>query len=242
MNPWIHLDTAQIPRGGELRLMQRGQDFSIMSGTIELMNSRLSGSEVALANLAWAKISDRPAPRMLIGGLGMGFTLRAALDLLGSDAQVTVCELIPAIADWNRGILGPLAGHPLRDPRVGLRIMYVMDLLEDSPEDFDVILMDTDNGPDFTVRAENERLYGRPGLEAVRAALRPGGIAAFWSAEVSDPFEARLTGQGWDWQREDVQLAGGRADAFHHVYFGRDRMAQVLLPTHGGWALAHTIR
>ena len=97
-------------------------------------------------------------------------------------------------------------------------------------------------GPDFTVRAENERLYGRPGLEAVRDALRPGGIAAFWSAEVSDPFEARLTGQGWDWQREDVQLAGGRADAFHHVYFGRDRMAQVLLPTHGGWALAHTIR
>ena len=92
------------------------------------------------------------------------------------------------------------------------------------------------------MRAGNERLYARTGLEAVRAALRPGGIAAFWSAEVSEPFEARLTGQGWDWQREDVQLAGGRVDAFHHVYFGRDRMAQVLRPTLGGWAQAQTIR
>ena len=108
MNPWIHLDTAQIPGGGELKLMQRGQDFSIMSGTIELMNSRLSGSEIALANLAWAKIKDRKAPRMLIGGLGMGFTLRAALADLPKDAQITVAELVPQVIAWAKGPLAHL--------------------------------------------------------------------------------------------------------------------------------------
>ncbi len=241
MTLWTELARTSTEAGDEIILRQRDRIHEIRFNGIELMSNLTWRSEAVLAERSLRRHGG-DAPRVLIGGLGMGFTLRAALDLLGPDAQVTVCELIPAIADWNRDILGPLAGHPLRDPRIGLRIMDVIDLLEDSPGGFDVILMDTDNGPDFTVRAENERLYGRPGLEAVRAALRPGGIAAFWSAEVSDPFEARLTGQGWDWQREDVQLAGGRADAFHHVYFGRDRMAQVLLPTHGGWALAHTIR
>lgn len=241
MTLWTELARTSTEAGDEIILRQRDRIHEIRFNGIELMSNLTWQSEAVLAERSLRRHGG-DAPRVLIGGLGMGFTLRAALDLLGPDAQVTVCELIPAIADWNRDILGPLAGHPLRDPRIGLRIMDVIDLLEDSPGGFDVILMDTDNGPDFTVRAENERLYGRPGLEAVRAALRPGGIAAFWSAEVSDPFEARLTEHGWDWRREDVQLSGGRADAFHHVYFGRDRMAQVLRPIHGGWAQAHTIR
>ena len=241
MTLWTELARASTEAGDEIILRRRDRIHEIRFNGIELMSNLTWQSEAVLAERSLRRHGG-DAPRVLIGGLGMGFTLRAALDLLGPGAQVTVCELIPAIADWNHGLLGPLAGHPLRDPRVGLRIMDVMDLLEDSPGGFDAILMDTDNGPDFTVRAENERLYARTGLEAVRAALRPGGIAAFWSAEVSEPFEARLTGQGWDWQREDVQLAGGRVDAFHHVYFGRDRMAQVLRPTLGGWAQAQTIR
>ncbi len=241
MTLWTELARASTEAGDEIILRRRGNIHEIRFNGIELMSNLTWQSEAVLAERSLRRHGG-DTPRVLIGGLGMGFTLRAALDRLGPDAQVTVCELIPAIADWNRGILGPLAGHPLRDPRVGLRIMDVMDLLEDSPEGFDVILMDTDNGPDFTVRSGNERLYARTGLEAVRAALRPGGIAAFWSAEVSDPFEARLTEQGWDWRREDVQLAGGRADAFHHVYFGQDRPAQVLRPALGGWAQAQTIR
>ena len=227
MTLWTELARVATAAGDEILLRRRGTIHEIRFNGIELMSNLTWQSEAVLAERS-LRSHGGDAPRVLIGGLGMGFTLRAALDLLDEGARVTVCELIPAIAGWNRGPLGPLAGHPLRDPRVELRIMDVMDLLEDSPAGFDVILMDTDNGPDFTVRAENERLYARSGLAAVRAALRPGGIAAFWSAEVSEPFEARLTAQGWDWRREDVQLAGGRADAFHHVYFGRDRMAQVL--------------
>ena len=134
---------------------------------------------------------------MLISGLGMGFTLRAALDLTGSGAQATVCELIPAVADWNRGILAPLADHPLSDPRVDLRVMDVMDLLNDSEAGFDVILMDTDNGSHLPVRGDNQRLYERNGLNAVRDALRSVGVATFGSAEISEPFEDRLSELDW---------------------------------------------
>lgn len=241
MTLWTELARTSTEAGDEIILRRRGDIHEIRFNGIELMSNLTWQSEAVLAERSLRRHRG-DAPQVMIGGLGMGFTLRAALDLLGPGARVTVCELIPAIADWNRGILGALADYPLRDPRVGLRIMDVMELLEDSPDGFDVILMDTDNGPDFTVRVENECLYARSGLEAVRAALRPDGIAAFWSAEVSEPFEARLTGQGWDWRREDVQLTGGRVDAFHHVYFGQDRMAQVLRPAPGAWAQAQTIR
>ncbi|HEX7886478.1 MAG TPA: spermidine synthase, partial [Phenylobacterium sp.] len=117
MNPWIHLDSAQIPGGGELKLMQRGQDYSIMSGRIELMNSRLYGSEVALFKLAWAKLAGPPAPRVLIGGLGMGFTLRAAVADLPKDARIVVAELVPEVIAWAHSHLAPLYGQSLDDPR-----------------------------------------------------------------------------------------------------------------------------
>lgn len=221
MTLWTELDRASTGAGDEILLRRRGDIHEIRFNGIELMSNLTWQSEALLAERSLRRHGHADA-HVLIGGLGMGFTLRAALDRLDARARVTVCELIPAIARWNHGRLGGLAGHPLRDPRVHLRIMDVMDLLASSPDGFDLILMDTDNGPDFTVRPDNERLYARAGLEAVRGALRPGGIAAFWSAEVSAPFEARLSDCGWHWRREDVQLAGGRVDAFHHVYFGHD--------------------
>ncbi len=149
----------------------------------------------------------------------MGFTLRAALDLLGPDARVTVCELVPEIVDWNRTHIGHLADHPLNDPRVDVRVADVMDVLRAEQDRYDAILMDTDNGPDFTVRAANGVIYEDDGLRVVKRALKPNGVAAFWSATISDPFEDKLDMLPWQWQREDISLIGGRADAFHYIYF-----------------------
>lgn len=220
MTLWTELDRAITAAGDDIILRQRGEIYEIRFNGIELMSNLTWRSEAVLAERSIRRHGDAEAS-VLIGGLGMGFTLRAALDLLGPEARVTVCELIPAIGAWNAGPLAHLAGNPLCDPRTDLRIMDVMDLLQASPAAFDVILMDTDNGPDFTVRADNARIYAQTGLAAVRRALRPGGIAAFWSAEISDPFEDRLDADDWDWSREDVQLPGGRADAFHHIYLAR---------------------
>jgi len=218
MTLWTELARATTMAGDEILLRRRGDIFEIRFNGLELMSNLNHQSESNLATRTLWLYGGRPE-RVLIGGLGMGFTLRAVLGLLGSASRVTVSELIPEVAEWNRGPLSPLAGYPLRDPRVDLRIADVMDVLEENPCMFDVILMDTDNGPDFTVRQVNDRLYARQGLAAVRRALRPGGIAAFWSAAVSDPFERTLAAESWCWRREDIQLIGGRADAFHHIYF-----------------------
>lgn len=197
MNPWIHLDTAQIPGGGELKLMQRGQDFSIMSGGFELMNSRLYGSEVALANLAWARIKDSKAPRMLIGGLGMGFTLRAALAALPKDAQVTVAELVPQVIAWAKGPLAHLYNGALGDRRLILRQTDVALLLADAKPPYDAILMDTDNGPDGLNRDANDRLYSPGGLAILRKAVRHGGVLAVWSAGPDPAFAGRMRRAGF---------------------------------------------
>ncbi|RDW13242.1 hypothetical protein [Paracoccus thiocyanatus] len=214
---WNTLARADTAAGDEILLRERGSLYEIRFNGLELMSNLNHQSETLLAERS-LRLHDRHDARVLIGGLGMGFTLRAALELLGPAAQVTVCELIPEIADWNRGRIGHLAGHPLRDPRVTLRVADVMEVLLEHRAGFDVILMDTDNGPDFTVRPANGRLYGEGGLAVLRKALRPGGIAAFWSATVSDPFERALDSQPWHWRRDDIQLVGGRADAFHHIY------------------------
>ena len=199
MNPWIHLDTAQIPGGGQLKLMQRGGDYSIMSGVIELMNSRLYGSEMALANLAWAKLAGGPpkAPRMLIGGLGMGFTLRAALAALPSDAKITVAELVPEVIAWARGPLAGLYGDSLADPRAKVIRTDVVDLLRAANPPYDLILMDVDNGPDALGRDMNDDLYNMPGLNLTRRAIRTGGILAVWSAGPDAPFASRLRRSGF---------------------------------------------
>ncbi len=230
MTLWTELARASTEAGDEILLRKRSDIYEIRFNGIELMSNIMWRSEAVLAERSLWRLRSAPEPRVLIGGLGMGFTLRAALDLTGPDAEVTVCELIPAIAEWNRGVLAPLADHPLRDPRVQLRVMDVMDLFAESGPGFDVILMDTDNGPDFLVRDNNQRLYGQTGLNAVQEALRPGGIAAFWSAEISEAFEDRLNELGWDWQREDVQLPGGRVDAFHHIYLARQFQGERVSP------------
>ncbi|WP_104493078.1 spermine/spermidine synthase domain-containing protein [Paracoccus denitrificans] len=214
---WNTLARADTAAGDEILLRQRGALYEIRFNGLELMSNLNHQSETVLAERS-LRLHGRTDARVLIGGLGMGFTLRAALELLGPAAQVTVCELIPQIAGWNRDRIGHLAGHPLRDPRVTLRIADVMEVLLEHRAAFDVILMDTDNGPDFTVRQANGRLYGEGGLAVLRKALRPDGIAAFWSATASDPFERVLDAQPWHWRRDDIQLIGGRVDAFHHIY------------------------
>ena len=226
MTLWSELARATTVAGDEILLRRRGDIFEIRFNGMELMSNLNHQSEGILAMRSlW--LHGHARARVLVGGLGMGFTLRAALDLLDGASRVTVCELIPQIAGWNRGVLGALASHPLRDPRVDLRVADVMEVLEREPDAFDVILMDTDNGPDFTVRKSNDRLYAPSGLAAVRHALRPGGIAAFWSATISSRFEHELSAEDWHWRRDDVHLVGCRADAFHHIYFASDRPERI---------------
>lgn len=193
------LGTATIPgKGTQLRLLQRNDEFSIkIAGSSgELMNSRLHGSEDALAMLACEHISDNPAPRVLIGGLGMGFTLAAALGALGETAEVTVAELVPEVEQWNLGPLGSAAGDPLKDPRARVHIGDVVQLIKDSPASFDAILLDIDNGPEGLTRKENDWLYTMPGIAAAQAALTSDGILAYWSAGQDPAFTERLKRAG----------------------------------------------
>lgn len=219
MNPWIHLDTAQIPGGGELKLMQRGQDFSIMSGSIELMNSRLWGSEVALANLACAKIAERAAPRVLIGGLGMGFTLRAALAALPKDATVVVAELVPEVIEWARGPLAGLFGDCLDDRRVKLVRGDVADLIRGA-EPYDAVMMDVDNGPDGLGRDANDGLYTAGGLSMMRRAVKHGGVLAVWSAGPDPAFQGRMRRSGFAVEEVKVRASPSGKGARHIIWVG----------------------
>ena len=219
MIPWVHLATAVVPDdGGELRLMQRGTEFSIMAGAIELMSSRLSGSEKALATLACERLKDRPKPHILIGGYGMGFTLRAALESLGPSAQVTVGELVPEIVDWARGPMAHLSGECLKDPRLTIAVGDVGDLIRSGRESYDAILLDVDNGPEGLSRAGNDRLYNDSGLAAVRRALRPGGILAVWSSARDERFTKRLRKAGYDVEEVGVRATGGKRGARHVIW------------------------
>ncbi|WP_286166584.1 spermidine synthase [Ochrobactrum sp. POC9] len=218
MTIWAEVAKAGNLAGDEILLRKRDRIYEIRYNGLELMSNVNFQSETVLAERS-LRLHGRQVSHMLIGGLGMGFTLRAALDLLGPDARVTVCELVPEIVGWNRTHIGHLADHPLNDPRVDVRVADVMDVLRAEPGRYDAILMDTDNGPDFTVRAANGVIYEDDGLRLVKRALKPNGIAAFWSATISNPFEDKLDMLSWEWQREDISLIGGRADAFHYIYF-----------------------
>lgn len=218
MIPWVRLDSAGIPGGGELRLMQRGAEFSIMSGAIELMNSRLSGSEQALATLTNARLADRKAPRLLIGGLGMGFTLRAALTDLPDDGEVVVAELVPAVIAWARGPMAHLFGGSLTDRRVAVREADVADVISGSKAGFDAILLDVDNGPGGLNRQANDRLYTGAGLNAARRALRPGGILAVWSAGPDLEFTRRLQHARFAAEEIAVRASGGKRGARHVIW------------------------
>lgn len=209
MIPWIQLDSAKVPGGREeLRLKRRGGEFSIMLGSNELMNSRLSGSEEALARLACARMGRRPC--VLIGGLGMGFTLRAALAGLPADATVVVAELVPAVVAWARGPMAELFAGCLDDPRADVREADVAAVISQARDAYDAILLDVDNGPDGLSRRENDRLYSLSGLSAARAALRPGGVLAVWSAHPDASFAARLRRSGFGVEEVRTRARGKR--------------------------------
>lgn len=222
MIPWILLDSAQVPGdGGELRLYQRGDEFSIrIVGHGELMNSRVHGSEDALAEHTCARLVNNQHPRLLIGGLGMGFTLAAALRHVGDQAQVVVAELVPAVVAWNKGPLGEHTGYPLQDPRVTVREGDVAHCLRDKSQSYDAILLDVDNGPAGLTRRENDWLYGMNGLNAAYAALIPEGVLAVWSAGPDKSFLQRLRKVGFEVDEVRVR-AHGKKGARHFIWFAR---------------------
>jgi spermidine synthase len=217
--PWILLDSAPVPGGsGALRLLRRGAEFSIRLGRDELMNSRLSGSEEALATLACERVRSRKAPRLLIGGLGMGFTLRAALSSLGPDAHVTVAELVPAVVKWARGPMSEVFGDSMADPRVSIQESDVGQLIRSGHSAFDAILLDVDNGPEGLTRDANDVLYDLQGLSAARAALRPGGVLAVWAARPDPKFTQRLRKADFDVDEVKVRANKSRAGAKHMIW------------------------
>lgn len=219
MIPWTLIDTGKIPGTGDtLRLMQRGSEFSIMLGQNQLMSSRLSGSEVALATLACARTADRESRRILIGGLGMGFTLRAALVVAGAKARIVVAELVPAVIAWARGPLSGIFENALSDPRVELQQADVADLIRLKKSSYDAILLDVDNGPEGLTRASNDGLYNSSGLREAFVALRPGGVLAVWSGGPDDAFTQRLRRAGFSVEDIAIRASGARKGARHRIW------------------------
>lgn len=215
------IDTAAVPGGGELRLYRRGDDFIIAIGGNELMNSRMSGSEEALAVMSCDRLRNPGAAHLLIGGYGMGFTLRAALAALGPDAKITVAELVPAIVDWARGPMAELAAGCLDDPRVALSLGDVATAIAAATRRYDAILLDVDNGPDGLTHPANDRLYSPAGLATAKAALKPGGILAIWSAAPDARFKARLSAAGFGVEEVGVRARSNGKGPRHVIWFAR---------------------
>jgi spermidine synthase len=222
MIPWQLLDSAQVPGENEaLRLYRRGGEFSIRVEGSELMNSRVHGSEDAMAELACASIASLPCPEVLIGGLGMGFTLAAALNRLGAESRVVVAELVPAVVAWNRGPLGALAGRPLDDARVTVREVDVAQILRAGHQTYDAILLDVDNGPRGLTRKGNNRLYTQAGVDAAFAALRPGGVFTLWSAGPNRAFTRLLRQAGFNVAEKRARARGSRGGGYHTIWVAR---------------------
>jgi spermidine synthase len=220
MIPWVELDRTDLPRGGVLRLMRRGHEFSIKLGVAELMTSRLFGSEEALATLTAQKLVSRARPRVLIGGLGMGFTLRAALASFGAGARIVVAELVPAVVNWARGPMSELFGACLDDSRVELVMADVAALIAASRAAYDAILLDVDNGPEGMTQSANDELYSMRGLGAARAALRPGGVLAVWSQGPDKAFAQRFEKAGFAVEDKRVRAAGAHGGSRHVIWLG----------------------
>lgn len=219
MIPLELVDVAVVPRGADLRLLRRGADFMIVLDRNELMNSRMRGSEEALATLTCERLSGREAPHVLIGGYGMGFTLRAALAALGPDARITVAEVVPRIIDWARGPMRTLTADCLDDARVRLVVGDVADLIEAGGSRYDAILLDVDNGPDALTLDRNDRLYAARGLAASKAALRPGGVLAVWSAAPDKAFAQALRRAGFHTEEIVVRARGNGKGPRHVIWF-----------------------
>jgi spermidine synthase len=219
------LGSAQVPGGEELRLYAHGRDFMIVLDRNELMSTRMRGSEEALAVMAIDRLADKAAPHLLIGGYGMGFTLRAALAALGKGGRVTVAELVPEILQWARGPMQKLTAGCLDDPRVTVSQGDVADAIAAGAGRYDAILLDVDNGPDGLVRGENDRIYSRAGLIAAKQALRSGGILAVWSAAPDKAFAKRLRDAKFDVEEAEVRARstgdGKGKGPKHVIWFAR---------------------
>jgi spermidine synthase len=220
VKPTELLGETQTPEGEKIRLTRHGSEYVISAGGQTLMSSRMHGSEEALATFACARARALEAPCCLVGGLGMGFTLRAALDLLPPDASLIVAELVPSLVEWNRGPLGPLARHPLRDKRVAIEVGDVGALLQARRSAFDAVLLDVDNGPSAFTASNNADLYGDRGLAAARAALKPGGVFAVWSSREDRRFEQRLRYAGFDVTVERVRGRLKKGGPRHTIFVG----------------------
>ena len=223
MVPRELIDIADVPGGEPLRLFRRGADFMIVLDRNELMNSRMSGSEAALATMTVDRLGGRPAPHLLIGGYGMGFTLRAALGALGREARVTVAELVPEIIDWARGPMAALTAGCLDDPRVRALLQDVARVIGAGKGSYDAILLDVDNGPDGLTRAGNDGLYSHAGLAAAKAALKPGGILAIWSAAPDNAFARRLGAGGFKVEEVAVRARANGKGPRHVIWFATRR-------------------
>ena len=219
MIPRELIATANVPGGRELHLFRRGDDFMIVLDRNELMNSRMSGSEAALAVMTCDRLTRQSAPHLLIGGYGMGFTLRAALDMLDPAARISVVELVPDIIEWARGPMAGLAAGCLDDPRVELLLADVAAIVRAANSRYDAILLDVDNGPDGLSRDENGWLYSARGLQAARAALKPGGILAIWSAAPDRAFATRLKQAGFEVEQIGVRARSNGKGPRHVIWF-----------------------
>ena len=218
MTPRELIDTAEVPGGEPLRLFRRGGDFMIVLDRNELMNSRMSGSEEALAVMTLERLGKHQ-PHLLIGGYGMGFTLRAALAVLGRDARVTVVELVPKIIAWAKGPMAELAAGCLDDPRVRVIEDDVGRVIAGARGAYDAILLDVDNGPDGLVRPGNDRLYSAQGLSVAMMALRPGGVLAIWSAGPDQAFTRLLSRTGHRVDEVKVRARSNGKGPQHVIWF-----------------------
>lgn len=232
MKAIIKIATARTPDGSEMVLRQHDRDFSIKVNGQELMTSRRHESELELARLGCAPLVGHKAPSILIGGLGMGYTLRQALDILSPQSQVVVSELLGEVVEWNREFFGELNGHPLEDARVDLKTGDVVDLISRSTSKFDAILLDIDNGPGAMTDSGNQRLYVREGIQACRCALRKQGCLAVWSAEPSKRFEQLLMNCSFHVRRFRVPAYEGSKSQSHFVWVASED--KMVLPPGGG--------
>jgi spermidine synthase len=225
LKPWELLGEATVAGGTLLTLTRRDTEYVIHAGGKILMSNRMHGSEEAMATFACARLKSAEEPCVLIGGMGMGFTLRATLDLLPPSATVVVAELVPAVVEWNRGPLGPLAGHPLDDRRVQVDVRDVLVTLRANPGRFDAVLLDVDNGPDAFSTSTNAALYGDTGLFAARSALKFGGTLAVWSAWEDRKFQQRLRYVGFDVTVERVRARLKKGGPRHVIFLGQNGKA-----------------
>ena len=217
MKPWEILARTRTPDGVELTLTRHTTEYVILADGRVLMSSRMHGSEDALAVLGCRRARTLAQPCVLVGGLGMGFTLRATLDILPTAARIVVAEIVPSVVEWNRGPLGALAGHPLDDSRVTVEERDVGATMQSIPGCFDAVLLDVDNGPAALSASSNDRLYGARGVAVARASLRPGGVLAVWSAKDDRRFEERLRAGGFSVQRERVRGREKRGGLKHTI-------------------------